>query len=120
MDDNRIQATRGCRSIKKRRSGCEHKRGSSFLGNSSSETKLISDKVAGIRLFPGAAAPLKKSRGGEKKGSSRHHDHIGRLQDIKCLKLLTVNMEVSWHPFLGTALLFLIMISINLAFWRCI
>ncbi len=76
MDDNRIQATRGCRSIKKRRSGCEHKRGSSFLGNSSSETKLISDKVAGIRLFPGAAAPLKKSRDGEKKESSRHHGHI--------------------------------------------
>ncbi len=61
---------------------------------------------------------MKRSRGGENKEApalrtiqSTHHPYP---------LLLTVNMEVSWHPFLRTALLFLIMISINLVLWRCI
>ncbi len=60
MDDNRTQATSAYESEYKRVSGCEHKRGSSLLGNSPSETKLISDIATGIRLFPGAAAHYKK------------------------------------------------------------
>ncbi len=108
MDDNRTQATSAYQSGYKYKSGCEHKRDSSLLGNSPSEKKLISDTITGIRLFPGAAAlqknnrpvnmrteatrkrvahlgfvvnmrpetGLKKSRGGEKKESSRHPGHL--------------------------------------------
>ena len=98
MDDNRIQATSAYRSGYKYKSGCEHKRDSSFLGNSPSERHLISDMAAGIRLFPGAAA-LKKSRGGEKKESSRHHGHID--PSIASILLLTVSPKLHWEVFLA-------------------
>lgn len=64
MDDNRTQATSAYRSGYKRESGCDIKRDSSFLsfGISPSKTKLISDAITGIRLFPGAVAPHKKNR----------------------------------------------------------
>ena len=131
MDDNRIQATSAYRSGYKYKSGCEHKRDSSFLGNSPSEIKLISDMAAGIRLFPGVAAHykknrpvnmrpettkngfahlgfvvnmrsetgLKKSRGGEKKESSRHPGHID--PSIASILLLTVSPKLHWEVFLA-------------------
>lgn len=118
MDDNRVEATSAYRSGYKHKSGCEHKRDSSFLGVSPSEKKLISDMATGIRLFPGAAA-LKKSRGGEKKESSCHHGHIDpsiaypQIADSEYFTL-----RICWLLFLSTALLFL-RNSLNFVLRRC-
>ena len=119
-DDNRTQATSAYWSGYKHESGCDIKRDPSFfdLGISPSKKSLISDAIAGIRLFPGAVAPHKKnrpvnmraetglkiSRGGEKKESSRHHGHID--PSIDCPKIADSEyfpLRICWLLFLGAA-----------------
>lgn len=126
MDDNRTQATSAHQSGYKHESGCDIKRDSSFLDFGISPSKVLISNVAvtGFGFLPGAAAPHKKnrpvnmragkksvmpgsvsqraatghkkSRGGEKKGSSCQ-GHIS--PPINYTPLLTVNMEVFLASF---------------------
>ena len=123
MDDNRTQATSAYQSGYKHVSGCDIKRDSSFLsfGISPSKTKLISDAITGIRLFPGQSLITKINKAVlEKKESSCHHGHIRPSITYPLIADSEYfTRRFSWLFFLSTALLFL-RNSLNFVLRRCI